>query len=306
MAAFAEATRIIFRIIQTTHHLQNTAVSGGRTTSPASLQKKMQELATLVRPASPTDNTMVKLAGNALNWLHTCLQILEEQYLENLGHLTKKLENIHLSNWPEAFQVATRWAKKKFGRRLQPTTLDIAKKTFTPILTPRSTTSAVSTNNIFSVLADTPPPTKGRTMVAPPQDQYQREWPALRQTYPPGSPAPRRNAERTVLPQKALHHQRNRTSSGITGHHRDWEPMIRRKAKESYATVGVGGAEFAASSGWLDKYLQCNGFSVRRRTTVAQKDAKEFTDKLVKYVAKKITESDIIAMDETSVWFDIV
>ncbi|KAJ8364927.1 hypothetical protein SKAU_G00137580 [Synaphobranchus kaupii] len=224
MAAFAEATRILFRIIQTTHHLQNTAVSGGRTTSPASLQKKMQELATLVRPASPTDNTMVKLAGNALNWLHTCMQILEEHYLENMGHLTKKLENIHLSNWPEAFQVATRWAKKKFGRRLHPTTLDIAEKTFTPILTPRSTTSAVSTNNRFSVLADTPPPTTGRTTVAPPQDQYQREWPALRQTYPPGSPAPRRNAERTVLPQEALHHQRNRTSSGITGHHRDWEP----------------------------------------------------------------------------------
>ncbi|KAJ8359051.1 hypothetical protein SKAU_G00155760 [Synaphobranchus kaupii] len=68
----------------------------------------MQELATLVRPVSPTDNTMVKLAGNALNWLQTCMQILKEHYLENLGHLTKKLENIHLSNWPEAFQVATR------------------------------------------------------------------------------------------------------------------------------------------------------------------------------------------------------
>ncbi|KAJ8347176.1 hypothetical protein SKAU_G00285770 [Synaphobranchus kaupii] len=175
----------------------------------------------------PDSNTMVKLAGNALNRLHTCMQILEEHYLENLGHLTKKLENIHLSNGPEAFQEASRWAKKKFGRRLHLTTLDIAEKTFTPILTPRSTTSAVSTNNRFSVLADTPPPppTTGRTTVTPPQDQYQREWPALRQTYPPGSPAPRRNAERTVLPQEALHHQRNRTSGGIAGHHRDWEPV---------------------------------------------------------------------------------
>ncbi|KAJ8333577.1 hypothetical protein SKAU_G00415850 [Synaphobranchus kaupii] len=36
------------------------------------------------------------------------MQILEEHYLESLGHLTKKLENIHLSNWLEAFQVATR------------------------------------------------------------------------------------------------------------------------------------------------------------------------------------------------------
>ncbi|KAJ8333736.1 hypothetical protein SKAU_G00410550 [Synaphobranchus kaupii] len=97
-----------------------------------------------------------------------------------------------------AFQVATRWAKKKFGRRLHPTTLDIAEKTFTPILTPRSTTSAVSTSKRFSALADTPPPppTTWRTTVVPPQDQYQREWPALRQTYPPGSPALTRNAER--------------------------------------------------------------------------------------------------------------
>ncbi|KAJ8364897.1 hypothetical protein SKAU_G00137280 [Synaphobranchus kaupii] len=113
----------------------------------------------------PTDNTMVKLAGNALNWLHTCMQILEEHYLESLGHLTKKLENIHLSNWPEAFQVATRWAKKKFERRLHPTTLDIAEKTFTPILTPRSTTRAVSTSNgVASSEADISPQKPGTGM----------------------------------------------------------------------------------------------------------------------------------------------
>ncbi|KAJ8348554.1 hypothetical protein SKAU_G00271430 [Synaphobranchus kaupii] len=116
----------------------------------------MQELATLVRPASPTDNTMVKLAGNTLSWLHTCMQILEEHYLENLGHLTKKLENIHLSNWLEAFQVAT-----------------------------RSTTSAVSTSNRFSVLTlHHPHPQQGEPRSHHPQDQYQREWPE-RQTYSP-------------------------------------------------------------------------------------------------------------------------
>ncbi|KAJ8376083.1 hypothetical protein SKAU_G00066630 [Synaphobranchus kaupii] len=71
----------------------------------------MQELATLVRTTSPTDNTTVKLAGNALNWLHTCMQILEEHYLESLGHLTKKLENIQLSNWLEAFQVPALFQK---------------------------------------------------------------------------------------------------------------------------------------------------------------------------------------------------
>ncbi|KAJ8335331.1 hypothetical protein SKAU_G00386730 [Synaphobranchus kaupii] len=104
MAAFAEATRILFKIIQTTHHLQNTAVTGGKTVPPASLQRKMREQATLVRPASPTEDTMMKLAGNALNWLHTCMQILEEHYQEILQQLTERLKRIHLTNWPEAFQ----------------------------------------------------------------------------------------------------------------------------------------------------------------------------------------------------------
>uniref|UniRef100_A0A672LAG7 HTH CENPB-type domain-containing protein n=1 Tax=Sinocyclocheilus grahami TaxID=75366 RepID=A0A672LAG7_SINGR len=62
--------------------------------------------------------------------------------------------------------------------------------------------------------------------------------------------------------------------------------MIRAKAKEVYATVSDGRDEesFTASAGWLDKFLRRNDFSVRRRTTVAQKDAKHFTEKLVNFV----------------------
>ncbi|GAA6077977.1 zinc finger protein 540-like [Tachysurus ichikawai] len=93
--------------------------------------------------------------------------------------------------------------------------------------------------------------------------------------------------------------------------------MIRAKAKEVYATVSDGRDEesFTASAGWLDKFLKRNDFSVRRRTTVvAQKDAKHFTEKLVNFVtyttriikAKKIQPKNIIAMDETAVWFDMV
>uniref|UniRef100_A0A673H0R0 HTH CENPB-type domain-containing protein n=1 Tax=Sinocyclocheilus rhinocerous TaxID=307959 RepID=A0A673H0R0_9TELE len=92
--------------------------------------------------------------------------------------------------------------------------------------------------------------------------------------------------------------------------------MIRAKAKEVYATVSDGRDEesFTASAGWLDKFLRRNDFSVRRRTTVAQKDAKHFTEKLVNFVtyttriikAKKIQPKNIIAMDETAVWFDMV
>ncbi|KAL2102513.1 hypothetical protein ACEWY4_001681 [Coilia grayii] len=91
--------------------------------------------------------------------------------------------------------------------------------------------------------------------------------------------------------------------------------MIKEKAKQLYATVSDSrDEEFAASVGWLNRFLRRNNFTCRRRTTIAQKDAKEFTDKLVKFVtfstriinAKKILDRDIIAMDETAVWLDMV
>ncbi|GAA6087522.1 zinc finger protein 540-like [Tachysurus ichikawai] len=92
--------------------------------------------------------------------------------------------------------------------------------------------------------------------------------------------------------------------------------MIRAKAKEVYATVSDGRDEesFTASAGWLDKFLKRYDFSFRRHTTVAQKDAKHFTEKLVNFVAyttriikaKKIQPKYIISMDETAVWFDMV
>ncbi|KAJ8397484.1 hypothetical protein AAFF_G00437600 [Aldrovandia affinis] len=91
--------------------------------------------------------------------------------------------------------------------------------------------------------------------------------------------------------------------------------MIKMKAKELYTTVSDhGGSDFRASSGWLDKFLLRNGFTGRRCSTVAQKDARHFTEKLVSYVhyvtqtvaKKQIAEDDIIAMGETAVWFDMV
>lgn len=90
--------------------------------------------------------------------------------------------------------------------------------------------------------------------------------------------------------------------------------MIRVMAKELYQTIADNEKPFAASAGWLDRFLKRNGFSVRRHTTLAQKEAGQCTEKLVNFVtyatrqtiAKKIKNRDVIAMDETAVWFDMV
>uniref|UniRef100_A0A672HC26 HTH CENPB-type domain-containing protein n=1 Tax=Salarias fasciatus TaxID=181472 RepID=A0A672HC26_SALFA len=62
-------------------------------------------------------------------------------------------------------------------------------------------------------------------------------------------------------------------------HERVTRKMIRVKAKEIFTTVSDSSDErFSASAGWLDRFLHRNNFTCRRRTTIAQKDAKEFTE----------------------------
>ena len=42
--------------------------------------------------------------------------------------------------------------------------------------------------------------------------------------------------------------------------------------------------EFLACTGWLRNFMQCNGLSLRRKTSIAQKDPDNLTDKLVSFV----------------------
>jgi len=89
--------------------------------------------------------------------------------------------------------------------------------------------------------------------------------------------------------------------------------MIREKARELSWTV-LSNQSFNASRGWLEKFMERQGLSLRRRTTVAQKTPDELTEKLVSivlYVRKlrinnQVEPGDIIAMDETAVWFDML
>ena len=71
---------------------------------------------------------------------------------------------------------------------------------------------------------------------------------------------------------------------------------------------------FIASNGWVQKFMGRNGLSVRRRTTESQKDPERLIDKLIAYILQvkrqrnrlSYSHSDIIAMDETAVWQDML
>ena len=72
--------------------------------------------------------------------------------------------------------------------------------------------------------------------------------------------------------------------------------------------------EFVASAGWCDKFMKINGLSMRRRTTTSQKDPARMVNKIVAYIlhVRRLTAKfkyeveNIISMDETTVWADMV
>ena len=76
------------------------------------------------------------------------------------------------------------------------------------------------------------------------------------------------------------------------------------------------GKEFKVSRGWLEKLFARNGLCLRRKTTEAQKDLPHLVDKLVSYMyvlqirrlkhTFNYADANIIAMDETAVWKDML
>ena len=71
---------------------------------------------------------------------------------------------------------------------------------------------------------------------------------------------------------------------------------------------------FEASKGWLEKFMQRNSLSLRRHTSVAQKDPDLLVSKVVSYIlrVRRLREkfsyqpADMIAFDETPIWADMI
>ena len=71
---------------------------------------------------------------------------------------------------------------------------------------------------------------------------------------------------------------------------------------------------FIASHGWCENFMRRHGFSLRSKTTTAQKDPSFLMDRLVSYIVHvrqlekqhSFALSDILALDETPVWNDMV
>ena len=89
--------------------------------------------------------------------------------------------------------------------------------------------------------------------------------------------------------------------------------IIQVKARELAREYGIRRADFKASRGWVDKFMRRQGFSLRRRTSIAQKMPADYEDKLVNFQrfvirlrrANNYLLGQIGNADQTPVCFDL-
>lgn len=106
---FRQMTRHLYKLIKLVHHIQNVTPKPDKP-DPRMISRMVETLASFINPTAPTPRTLDLILGNAKNWGHNTLLILQEHYKEQLDKALADLPGILQPDWNAAFQVASRWA----------------------------------------------------------------------------------------------------------------------------------------------------------------------------------------------------
>ena len=117
---FGVKIRTMHKIIKVAHHLKNATAAQ----PPPTIRKLTATLSTMIKPAIPSEKTRILIEGNAKNWEYTNMLILRDHYTETLECEIDSLPHMTTHNWQEPFKVASTWAKRNLGRRLERETLE--------------------------------------------------------------------------------------------------------------------------------------------------------------------------------------
>ncbi|XP_013855710.1 uncharacterized protein LOC106511507, partial [Austrofundulus limnaeus] len=125
---FVDKIRLLHKLIKAIHH---SAIATAKSYPPA-VQKIQNHLATVIKPAHPTDRTTNLIAANAQNWAYNTMLVLQEHYDAAIAQILQELTLYSPDDLKMPFEIATKWARRNLGRRLKQETLDQAQTLITP------------------------------------------------------------------------------------------------------------------------------------------------------------------------------
>lgn len=125
------AIKRMYDLIRLVHHLGKVTTKV-RDNQPITFQRLAGILIETVHPASPNDQVLQMLEGNAKNWSFTTQLILEQHYEGLIDETIKSIrEQTDQADWPKAFEIASNWAHRNFRGRVSPETIEQAEALIT-------------------------------------------------------------------------------------------------------------------------------------------------------------------------------
>jgi len=120
---FLIKVRIIYRLIRAVHHINNIS----QEEYPPSLMNMSQRLAHSIKPAIPNAKTQALIQENADKWARTTRLILLDHYDGIMDEEAERLFQFPIQDWRAPFEIASSWATRNLGQRLEEDTLDHAR-----------------------------------------------------------------------------------------------------------------------------------------------------------------------------------
>lgn len=190
-----------FKLIQGLHHkhIINHAISSG--TFPPGMVRQVNRLTDFIKPAGPTESTRKKVQDNTTQWMLNNMHILQQHYEDIILTLNSLPFN------DTALQIATGWARKRYGTRLRSETLQTIEHIIYRHQYINTSTTTTTTSKTTPIPTKPPPPSKtrqrlGNSLSPIPELSNEDEFPPL--------PAPHRSTVLSLGPRTTLaEHIRN-------------------------------------------------------------------------------------------------
>ena len=103
--------------MQSIHHTEILSEALIKGAPPLGMAKKVAYLMAYIKPASPDDIVLTEIK-NTVNWMNN-LRILQNHYAKIQKELTMTLGPFN----EEALDIALRWARRRYARRLTSTSI---------------------------------------------------------------------------------------------------------------------------------------------------------------------------------------
>lgn len=129
-----------FKLIQAVHHKHIIDRCLATYSFPPGMLRQVQRLMGFIKPSTPSENTRMKVQQNTTQWMSNNMTILHDHYTTTISNLANTAHN------PLALQISLGWARKRYGTRLTPDTI----QTVEQILA--NPTPQTSTNNSPTIL----------------------------------------------------------------------------------------------------------------------------------------------------------